>query len=65
LPPGPINLPTLSSIDAVLNHENHDYLYFVARTDFSGYHTFAKTYEEHMNNARIYHAELNKRGIMK
>ncbi|RRB06580.1 endolytic transglycosylase MltG [Larkinella rosea] len=65
LPPGPINLPTLSSIDAVLNHENHDYLYFVARPDFSGHHTFAKTYDEHMNNARMYHAELNKRGIMK
>lgn len=65
LPPGPINLPTLSSIDAVLNHENHDYLYFVARADFSGYHTFAKTYEEHLNNARIYHAELTRRGIMK
>ncbi|MGA0556833.1 endolytic transglycosylase MltG [Larkinella sp. VNQ87] len=65
LPPGPINLPMLSSIDAVLNAENHDYLYFVARADFSGYHTFASTYEEHMNNARIYHAELNKRGIMK
>ncbi|MGV3560849.1 endolytic transglycosylase MltG [Larkinella arboricola] len=65
LPPGPINLPTLSSIDAVLNHENHDYLYFVARADFSGYHTFAKTYEEHLNNARIYQAELTKRGIMK
>ncbi|WP_128543929.1 endolytic transglycosylase MltG [Larkinella soli] len=64
LPPGPINLPTLSSIDAVLNHENHEYLYFVARADFSGYHTFARTYDEHLSNARIYQAALNQRGIL-
>lgn len=64
LPPGPINLPTLSSIDAVLNHETHEYLYFVARADFSGYHTFAKTYAEHLANARIYQQALTQRGIM-
>ncbi|WP_234733060.1 endolytic transglycosylase MltG [Tellurirhabdus bombi] len=65
LPPGPINLPTLTSIDAVLNHENHEYIYFVARADFSGYHTFAKTYSEHLANARIYQQELTKRNILK
>ena len=34
LPPGPINLPTITSIDAVLNHENHDYIYMCAKEDF-------------------------------
>jgi len=64
LPPGPINLPTLNAIDAVLSPEKHDYLYFVARADFSGYHTFAKTYAEHINNAKIYQQALNQRNIM-
>jgi len=64
LPPGPINLPTLSSIDAVLQPEEHEYLYFVAKADFSGYHTFARTDDEHLQNARIYQAALNQRRIM-
>nr|WP_293843293.1 endolytic transglycosylase MltG [uncultured Arsenicibacter sp.] len=65
LPPGPINIPSPSSIDAVLNPESHEYIYFVAKADFSGYHTFAKTHEEHMANARIYQKALSERGIMK
>ena len=51
LPPGPINNPEISSIDAVLNYEVHDYLYFCAKPDFSGYHSFAKTLSQHNRNA--------------
>ena len=65
LPPGPINVPTISSIDAVLNPENHEYIYFCAKEDFSGYHAFARTEEEHQANARRFHAALNARKIMK
>ncbi len=65
LPPGPINLPSTASIDAVLNYEKHDYLYFCAKEDFSGYHNFAETYEEQMRNARLYQAALNARKILR
>lgn len=63
LPPGPIRQPSISAIDAVLNAEKHDYLYFCAKADFSGYHTFAKTLAEHNRNAAAYHSALNKKGI--
>ncbi|MBN7811496.1 endolytic transglycosylase MltG [Algoriphagus sp. H41] len=59
LPPGPINLPDINSLNAVLNTETHDYLYFCAKEDFSGYHAFASTYSEHMANARRYQNALN------
>lgn len=63
LPPGPINLPEISALDAVLNYEVHDYLYFCAKDDFSGYHAFATNFNEHLNNARKYQAALNKANI--
>src|SRR4051812_27658190 len=58
LPPGPINMPQISSIDAVLNHEDSDYIYMCAREDFSGYHNFAKTLREHNINAARYQQAL-------
>ncbi|HMU76790.1 MAG: endolytic transglycosylase MltG [Bacteroidetes bacterium] len=63
LPPGPICLPDISSIDAVLNAESHQFMYFCAREDMSGFHSFAKDYNTHLLNARRYQAELNRRNI--
>ncbi|MDR4988942.1 MAG: endolytic transglycosylase MltG [Bacteroidales bacterium] len=65
LPPGPINLPEPATIDAVLNFEEHDYIYFSASPDFSGYHVFARTYREHLRNARLYQQALNERRIFR
>lgn len=63
LPPGPVRCATKSGIDAVLNAEKHDYLYFAARSDFSGYHYFSRTLAEHNMHAAEYHRELNKKKI--
>jgi len=63
LPPGPINLPSIASIDAVLQPEQNNYLYFCAKEDFSGYHAFATNETEHVLNARRYQAALNRAGI--
>ncbi len=59
LPPGPINIPQIASIDAVLNADPNKYLYMCAKEDFSGYHNFAKTLEEHQVNARKYQRALS------
>ena len=63
IPPGPISIPSVSAIDAVLNYEQHSYLYFCAKDDFSGYHNFAKTLSQHNENARSYQKALNRRKI--
>ncbi len=62
LPPGPIAMPDVDAIDAVLNPEKHDYLYFCASVEKFGYHVFATTYEQHQVNAKKYAEWLNKQG---
>ena len=63
LPPGPINIPDISSIEAVLSFEKHDYIFMCAKEDFSGYHNFSRTNAEHNIYAQRYRNELNKRKI--
>jgi len=59
LPPGPICIPSIDAIESVLNFEKHNYLYFCAKEDFSGYHNFAQTLSQHNRNARLYQQALN------
>ncbi|MFM2282797.1 MAG: endolytic transglycosylase MltG [Bacteroidota bacterium] len=63
LPPGPICLPELKSIEQTLDAEEHKYVYFCAKEDFSGYHAFAETWQQHTENARKYQQALNQRNI--
>ena len=65
LPPGPIRLSPKKYIDAVLNYEDHRFIFFCAKDDFSGYHEFAITLSEHNKNARKFQRALNKRNIYK
>lgn len=60
LPPGPINLPEISSLDATLNYLASDYIYMCAKEDFSGRHNFSASYAEHMRNAQRYQAALTR-----
>jgi len=64
LPPGPIRITSIRAIEAVLNAQRHSYLYMCAKADFSGYHAFATTLNQHSRNASAYHKALNERGIL-
>lgn len=59
LTPGPINVPQIASIDAVLDYQHHNYYYMCAKEDFSGYHNFANSLDEHSRNARKYQRALD------
>lgn len=63
LPPGVICAPNPSSIDAVLNHERHQYLYYAAQPGYNSRHSFAVTHQQHLQNARKYHAWLRQENI--
>ena len=65
LPPGPINLPEISSLNAVLNPDKNEYIFMCAKEDMSGYHNFAIDYATHLKNAQLYVAALNKMKIYK
>ena len=65
LPPGPICIPSIASIDAVLENHRSDYLYFCAKEDMSGRHNFARNADEHAANAARFHQALNSKGIYK
>ena len=58
LPPAPINVPPKACIDAVLNPDNHGYIYFCASPEFDGTHRFAVSYNEHLKNARAFQRAL-------
>jgi UPF0755 protein len=63
LPPGPICIPSIASLNAVLNPENHRYFYFCAKDDLSGYHAFAESYDKHEVNAWKYRKALDRMNI--
>lgn len=63
LPPGPIRVPSPNALNAVLNHQDHNYLYMCAKEDFSGYHNFATNLQAHLANAQRYQRALSKAGI--
>lgn len=65
LPPGPINMPSINAVDAVLNYTSHNYIYMCAKEDFSGYHNFATNLAQHNINARKFQQALNERNIKK
>jgi UPF0755 protein len=60
LPPGPINMPRINCIDAVLNYTPSEYLYMCAKEDFSGYHNFTDNYKQQINNANRYQRTLSR-----
>ncbi|MDB4920377.1 endolytic transglycosylase MltG [Mucilaginibacter sp.] len=65
LPPGPIMMPSVNAVNAVLDYQKSDYIYMCAKADFSGYHAFATNVADHMVNARKFQQALNERNIKK
>jgi UPF0755 protein len=63
LPPGPVRVPSIKGIDAVLNYDRHTYIYMCAKADFSGRHAFATNMADHNKNANRYRSALNARRI--
>jgi UPF0755 protein len=63
LPPGPIMMPSVNAVKAVLNYQKSDYIYMCAKADFSGYHAFANNVADHLVNARKFQQALNDRNI--
>ncbi|VBB48138.1 Aminodeoxychorismate lyase [uncultured Paludibacter sp.] len=63
LPPGPIRIPDLKTIDAVLNYDKNDYVYMCAKETLNGEHNFSSNWAEHQQNAKKYQQALNERGI--
>lgn len=63
LPPGPIAMPDITALEAVLNPEKHNYIYFCASVDRFGYHEFAVTQAEHERNAKKYYNWINSQGV--
>ncbi len=60
LPIGPINSPGIASLEAALYPENHNFIFFCAKPDFSGYHDFSSDYQEHLKQARAYQQALDR-----
>ena len=65
LPPGIISMPSIQAVDAVLNYEKHNYYFFAADPKRPGFHSFTRSLSEHKKNARLFHKDLNKKGIRK
>ena len=65
LPPGPISMPEKSAIEAVLNANQHDYLFFCSKPGYGAEHAFAKTNRDHERNAAVYHKWLNQERILR
>ncbi len=63
LPPGPITIPTIAMLEAVLNMKQHHFFYFSAKEDFSGYHYFTRDFSEHKKNSQKYRRALNRARI--
>ncbi|HEY9196488.1 MAG TPA: endolytic transglycosylase MltG [Mucilaginibacter sp.] len=63
LPPGPIMMPSVNAVNAVLDYQKSDYIYMCAKADFSGYHAFATNVADHLVNAHKFQEALNQRNI--
>ena len=63
LPIGPINAPGIASLEAALYPESHNFIFFCAKPDFSGYHDFSSDYNEHLKQAKAYQMALDKLNI--
>ena len=63
LPPGPISIPEIQTIDAVLNYESHEYFFMCAKPEYTGYHNFSKTLHQHNVYSKEYHKWIDQQNI--